>query len=222
MREPLHRAGRAELPHPAPTLGTDAQAHQKVWMTNNRCWKPVRDVTVDAAPRQVVTLTATAKGRVLRRYYGAVRLPTAVHHRYWSVDFAARSSVLTAAGRCGISRFSAKLLAYINGVPYRAGSEYTLPWLCTYFLPTPSSASASQSAYSLRNRAYISPLNTNLYAVLTTLRRRPRERLHMTRGLCSSLILQRLKLSFTIPAGLAGVRKDYDHYNTRSNCLRVV
>jgi hypothetical protein len=39
----------------------------------------------------------------------------------------------------------------------------------------------------------------NLYVPLSTLRRRPRERLRMTRGRCGSLFLQRMKLSFTTP-----------------------
>jgi hypothetical protein len=32
--DPLHRSGRAELPHPAPTLGEDAQAHERIGMTD--------------------------------------------------------------------------------------------------------------------------------------------------------------------------------------------
>src|SRR5580692_475223 len=39
----------------------------------------------------------------------------------------------------------------------------------------------------------------DLYVPLSTLRRRPRERLRMTRGRCGSLFLQRMKLSFTTP-----------------------
>lgn len=31
---PLHRSGRAELPHPAPTLGDDAQAHEGIGVTD--------------------------------------------------------------------------------------------------------------------------------------------------------------------------------------------
>ena len=60
---PLHRSGRAELPHPAPTLGKDAQAHERVRMTDFSRRKPARDVTPDTAPRHVVTLAATAKDR---------------------------------------------------------------------------------------------------------------------------------------------------------------
>jgi len=39
----------------------------------------------------------------------------------------------------------------------------------------------------------------DLYIPLSTLRRRPRERLRMTRGRCGSLYLQRMNLSFTTP-----------------------
>jgi hypothetical protein len=60
---PLHRSGRAELPHPAPTLGKDAQAHERIRMTNLSRRKPFRDVAPQATPRQVVTLAATTQYR---------------------------------------------------------------------------------------------------------------------------------------------------------------
>ena len=60
---PLHRAGRAALPHPAPTLGEHAQAHERIRMTNLSRRKPFRNVAPHAAPRQVVTLAATAQHR---------------------------------------------------------------------------------------------------------------------------------------------------------------
>jgi hypothetical protein len=61
--DPLHRSGRAELPHPAPTLGEDAQAHERIRMTNTSRRKPSRNIAPHAAPRQVVTLAATAQYR---------------------------------------------------------------------------------------------------------------------------------------------------------------
>src|ERR1700722_16070761 len=61
--DPLHRSGQAELPHPAPTLGEDAQAHERIRMTNTSRWEPSRKIAPHAAPRQVVTLTATAQDR---------------------------------------------------------------------------------------------------------------------------------------------------------------
>jgi hypothetical protein len=61
--DPLHRSGRAELSHPAPTLGYDAQAHERIRMTNTSRRKPFRDVAPQAAPWQVVTLAATTQYR---------------------------------------------------------------------------------------------------------------------------------------------------------------
>jgi hypothetical protein len=61
--DPLHRSGRAELPHPAPTLGNNAQAHERIRMTDTRRRKPSRYMALHAAPRQVVTLAATAQHR---------------------------------------------------------------------------------------------------------------------------------------------------------------
>ncbi len=31
--DPLHRSGQVELPHPAPTSGDDAQAHERIRKT---------------------------------------------------------------------------------------------------------------------------------------------------------------------------------------------
>src|SRR5215472_15558295 len=97
----------------------------------------------------------------LRGYYRTVRLPTFVHHRRTSYDFPTRSAVLSPADTRGISRFPNKVLAYMHGVSDRAGSKYTLRWRCTqYCLPRTSTASASRSTCRLRNRAWISRLNT--------------------------------------------------------------
>jgi hypothetical protein len=61
--DPLHRSGRAELPHPAPTLGEDAQTHERIRMTDASRGKPSRNIAPHAAPRQMVTLAATAQHR---------------------------------------------------------------------------------------------------------------------------------------------------------------
>jgi hypothetical protein len=61
--DPLHRSGRAELPHPAPTLGNNAQAHKRIRMTHTGRRKPPRDQAAHTVPRQMVTLTATAQDR---------------------------------------------------------------------------------------------------------------------------------------------------------------
>ena len=60
---PLPRSGQAELPHPAPTLGEDAETHKRIRMIDRSRRKPPRDKTLHAAPRQMVTLTATAQDR---------------------------------------------------------------------------------------------------------------------------------------------------------------
>jgi hypothetical protein len=33
---PLHRSGRAALPHPAPALGDDAEANERIERTNDQ------------------------------------------------------------------------------------------------------------------------------------------------------------------------------------------
>src|SRR5262249_30320835 len=99
--------------------------------------------------------------RRLRRYFGAVRLPTFVHHRRTSLDFPPRSAALSTADKRGISRFPHKVLACMHGVSDRAGSEHTLRWRCTRSsLPPISTASASRSTCRSRDRAYISRRNT--------------------------------------------------------------
>ena len=60
---PLHRSGRAELPHPAPTLGKNAQAHERIRLTYLSRREPSLDVARYAAPRHVVTLAATTQYR---------------------------------------------------------------------------------------------------------------------------------------------------------------
>src|SRR2546422_696128 len=61
--DPLHRSGRAALPHPAPTSGEDAQTHEGIRVADTSRRKPPRDQTGHAVPRQVLPLTATAQNR---------------------------------------------------------------------------------------------------------------------------------------------------------------
>ena len=60
---PLHRSGRAALPHPAPTLGDDAQAHERIRMTDVGRRQPCGEQGLHATPWQVIALTATAQHR---------------------------------------------------------------------------------------------------------------------------------------------------------------
>jgi len=51
-RDPLHRSGQALLTHPAPTLGNNAQALERIGMTDTDRGEPASDVSLQAAPRQ--------------------------------------------------------------------------------------------------------------------------------------------------------------------------
>jgi hypothetical protein len=62
-RDPLHRAGRAALPHPAPTLGNNAQAHERIRVANLSGWEPALNVMLQSSPRHVVSLAATTQHR---------------------------------------------------------------------------------------------------------------------------------------------------------------
>jgi len=58
--DPLHRSGRAELPHPAPTLGTDAETLEGIRMADASGRKPPGEVPCHPLPGQMISLaTAT-------------------------------------------------------------------------------------------------------------------------------------------------------------------
>ena len=181
---PLHRSGRAALPHPAPTLGDDAQAHERVRVADTGGRQPGGNQGRHPSPRQVIALTAmtqhsppqaadrTSEGtdreairsfgfvRRLRRYYGSVRLPIGVHRRLRSFDCPTRSADLAIAEADGISRFPSKVHPYMRGVFDCAGSQNVLPERRPRFcLPQYSTASAPQSNPP-RGGAWISQLNT--------------------------------------------------------------
>jgi hypothetical protein len=56
------RSGRAALPHPDPTLGEDAEAQERIRMTNVSRREPPRCKALHAVPGQV-TLATTAQHR---------------------------------------------------------------------------------------------------------------------------------------------------------------
>src|SRR5579872_1569251 len=58
---PRHRSGRAALPHPAPTLGHDAQALKGVRMTDTSRRKPPSNKSFHTVPRQAVALTSSSQ-----------------------------------------------------------------------------------------------------------------------------------------------------------------
>src|SRR5712691_10341682 len=59
-RRPPHRTGRADLPHPAPTLGDDAKPHERVRMTDAYGRNPSGDVAFHPMPRHM-PLTAASE-----------------------------------------------------------------------------------------------------------------------------------------------------------------
>src|SRR5881296_1827518 len=58
---PLHRSGRAALPHPAPTLGSDAEANERVGMPDADGRQPPVDVSVHPVPRHGVSSATAAQ-----------------------------------------------------------------------------------------------------------------------------------------------------------------
>jgi hypothetical protein len=60
-RHPLFRSGRGALPYPAPTLGENAQAHERIRMADTRRRRPPGDEARHSAPRQMIALAATAQ-----------------------------------------------------------------------------------------------------------------------------------------------------------------
>src|SRR2546428_5436355 len=118
-RRPPHRSGRAALPHPAPTLGDDAEPREKIpggltYLLERagracpaRCPERVALVQVPLGrPPSLHRLRGRSPGFVRRlpRYYGAVRLPTSVHHRRASWNFPVRPAISRATGGHGICR----------------------------------------------------------------------------------------------------------------------
>src|SRR5438094_36946 len=58
---PLHRSGRADFPHPAPTSGDDAKSAEWVGMTDTRTRQPAIDMPLHPRPGQTMTLAAPPK-----------------------------------------------------------------------------------------------------------------------------------------------------------------
>src|ERR1700692_274499 len=60
---PLHRSGRAALPHPAPTLGNNAQAHKGIGMADVSGREPGVEQGLHPTPRQMIALTTMTQHR---------------------------------------------------------------------------------------------------------------------------------------------------------------
>ena len=93
------------------------------------------------------------------RYYGAVRLPTAVHHRRYPLGFPMRSATQDVADDRGISRFPCEMLPCMLGVSDRAGSRRTSRCRCARCGLPPSPRTSAPRSTRFRG-ACISRLNT--------------------------------------------------------------
>ena len=112
--------------------------------------------------------------RSVRRYYGTVRLPLAVHHRRASLDFPMRPTAVSALGGQRLSRFSRKVFPCMHGVSDRAGFSDSLPWRwrgCG--LPRTSTASAPRS--EVLSRLNTQPARTPVNASTPPLRATPHD-----------------------------------------------
>ena len=101
--------------------------------------------------------------RRLRRYYAAVRLPAAVHHRRMSLDFTMRPQ-RAGWGSRRISRFSRRLLPCMPGVSDLAGYQRPLPMRCVDCgLPLLLTGSASRTEFisRLNTQPALSPVNAS-------------------------------------------------------------
>jgi hypothetical protein len=239
---PLHRFGRAELPHPTPTLGVHAQAHKRIRMTNASRRKPPLDDTRRAAPRQMVTLIATAQHRPPQiTHCFAERAQSRSIHRHSVI------SEVTQQDRAQICSLFPDGRVHASPQFLSQGPQLGLPPLPHRLSqhregPLPGFAAAMRKSLPRRGRTRRFAFSRHaaggqtardpgtpcdggfpprrrhpevpaayaaghvfhgsipdLYVPLSTLRRRPREQLRMTRGRCGSLFLQRMKLSFTTP-----------------------
>ena len=126
---PLHRSGRAELPHPAPVSGGDGYHRMRLSFTIMPF--PVLcpghgtliRIPLDQPPSLHLLRRCLMRSfvRRLRRYYAAVRLPVVVHRRRASSDFPTRPVLHPSfTGDNGLSRFSLNMFPHMLGVSDRA------------------------------------------------------------------------------------------------------
>ena len=167
---PLHRSGRAGLPHPAPVLGDDATLTypRECLLHALPALGPAQGalLRVPFGRSPSLHLLRTRRNGLVRglpRYYGTVRLPLSVHHRRVSLDFPMRPAAPSSAGGQGISRVPYRLRACMRGVSDRAGSRGVLRYRQPGGgLPHLLTASAPRSDLSrLNGRPARSPVNAS-------------------------------------------------------------
>ena len=102
--------------------------------------------------------------RRLRRYYGPVRLPRAVHRRRVSMDFPTRPAAPSATGDPRLSRFSREVCRHMLGVSDRAEPRRVWRWRRVECgLPLLPTASALRRTFlsRLNTRPARSPVNAS-------------------------------------------------------------
>src|SRR5437016_10960948 len=63
-RNPLHRSGRAALPHPAPASGDNAKSPQGIRVSDARRWEPALNEPPHPLPGEPGSLAAPPQGAV--------------------------------------------------------------------------------------------------------------------------------------------------------------
>jgi len=178
-QHPLHRSGRAALPHPALASGDDAKpfccltyplertAHADPALSPEHVL--LLQVPFGQRP-SLRPLRCRSRGfvRGLRRYCGAVRLPLSVHRRRTSLDFPTRPAP---AGGQRISRFSREVFPYVLGVCDRAGSACLSRYRdsrCGLPLLLTASAPRRKVLSRLNTRPARTPVNASMLPSRTT------------------------------------------------------
>ena len=141
--------------------------------------------------------------RQLRQYYETVRLPMPVHHRRASLDFPMRSVIPLSQTDAGSPGFRSRCLRTCAGSQTARSPKASRHIDASSFAfrlfrqrRHPGVATASAMGFQFRGSM------AGLYVPLSTLHLRPYGRRCMTRSRCGSLLLHRMKLSFTTPCRL--------------------
>jgi hypothetical protein len=188
--DPLHGSGRAGFPH----LGADPTGRARSSALGASCRHGVRDVPFGQSSSLLplrIRLPGCVRG--LLRYYRAVRLPRSVRHRRTSLDFPMPPKATATLGKLGTPGSRARCLRTCSGSQTARDSG------------TPRDSGAPDGAFRLilqRRRPGESILRGPIpgpHVPLSTLRRRPCERLRRTRGRCGSLNHFRMTFAFTTP-----------------------
>ena len=183
---PLHRSGRAALPHPAPVSGTDGYHRMRLSFTIMPI--PVLcpghgtliRIPLDQPPSLHLLRRCLGRSfvRKLRRYYATVRLPVVVHRRRASSDFPTRPAIPSFfTGDNGLSRFSLNMFPHMLGVFDRAEPASHSPFIALCSVAFDVRGESRRSGFSPFRGSI-----PNLCVLLSTLGLRDYSRRPMTRS----------------------------------------